>query len=103
MNAMSHNIPNLIGVKQNGVAGKIQQFVPGYMAMGSNGMGAMGQMAMELPKNTLPMMSGKGQFGPIEMGGMFTILKVRDGITNYEDPGWYKIPLGNSAGPVPKS
>jgi hypothetical protein len=26
------------------------------------------------------------------MGGMFAILKVRDGITSYEDPGWEKLP-----------
>jgi manganese oxidase len=52
------------------------------------------------PENTLPMMTGTGQFGPIEMGGMFTILKVRDGITSYEDPGWYQNPSGTVAAPV---
>jgi hypothetical protein len=40
------------------------------------------------------MMTGTGPFGPVEMGGMFTILKVRAGITSYEDPGWYKHPAG---------
>ena len=44
------------------------------------------------------MMSGKGPFGPIGMGGMFTILKVRDDIKSYDDPGWYKQPAGTSAG-----
>jgi hypothetical protein len=34
------------------------------------------------------------------MGGMFTILKVRDGITNYDDPGWYKNPPGTVASPI---
>jgi len=29
------------------------------------------------------------------MGGMFTVLKVRAGITSYEDPGWYKYPAGS--------
>lgn len=43
------------------------------------------------------MMTGEGQFGPIEMGGMFTVLKTRDGITNYNDPGWYKNPEGTVA------
>jgi hypothetical protein len=56
-------------------------------------------MEMQLPKNTLPMMTGTGQFGPIEMGGMFTILKVRDGITSYGDPGWYKMPPGTRRRP----
>ena len=34
------------------------------------------------------------------MGGMFTLLKVRDGITSYEDPGWYQNPAGTVASPV---
>ncbi len=97
MNAMAHDIPNLIGVNQKGVSAKMRKFVPGYMAMGTDGMGEMGEMQMPLPKNTLPMMTGDGQFGPIEMGGMFTILKVRDGITTYKDPGWYKNPPGTVA------
>ena len=43
------------------------------------------------PKNTLPMMMGKGPFGNIEMGGMFTVVKVRDHLKSYDnDPGWYK-------------
>jgi hypothetical protein len=33
---------------------------------------------------------GKHDF--IDMGGMFTVLKVRDGITRYADPGWYDGP-----------
>ena len=52
---------------------------------------------MELPENTLPMMTGTGPFGPIEMGGMFTIVKVRDGIESYADPGWYEHPGGTVA------
>ena len=31
------------------------------------------------------------------MGGMFTVLKVRDGIRSYEDPGWYENPPGTLA------
>jgi manganese oxidase len=54
-------------------------------------------MEMGRPKNTLPMMTGTGPFGPVEMGGMFTVLKVRAGITSYEDPGWYKHPPGSVA------
>ena len=40
----------------------------------------MAEMQMPLPANTLPMMTGFGQFGPIEMGGMFTVMKVREGL-----------------------
>jgi hypothetical protein len=31
------------------------------------------------------------------MGGMFTILKVRDHLTTYDDPGWYENPSGTLA------
>ena len=63
--------------------------------MGNSGMGAM--MDMGRPKNTLPMMTGKGPFGEIQMGGMFTLVKVREGITSYDDPGWYRQPDGTAA------
>ncbi len=108
MNAMDHGIPNLTGVDQAAAAQIIGKSVPGYMAMGTTGMGDMQEMAKMMggPENTLPMMTGDGPYGPIEMGGMFTILKVRDGITDYKDPGFYKPPKGTVAylvekGPVP--
>ena len=54
-------------------------------------------MSMPLPPNTLPMMTGTGQFGPIEMGGMFTVMKVREDLApgDYKDPGPYKNPPGH--------
>ena len=94
MNAMGHEIPNVIGVQQDEVGEKIRGLVPGYMAMGSDGMAehaAHGQHMAGLP-NTLPMMTGDGPFGPIEMGGMFTVVKVRKGLMSYADPGWYQHP-----------
>ena len=100
MNVMDHNIANLIGVNQEGVSEKVRSLVPGYMAMGQAGMHEMSEMNMGALKNTLPMMTGTGQFGPISMGGMFTVLKIRDGITSYEDPGWYKHPDGTVASKV---
>jgi hypothetical protein len=33
----------------------------------------------------------------ITMGGMFTVLKVRDQLANYDDPGWYEPPAGTQA------
>ena len=95
MNQMAHDLPVLTGVDQSGVEEKVRALLPGYMAMGETGMGGM--MMMGQPRNTLPMMSGDGQFGPIEMGGMFTVLKIREGITSYEDPGPYKNPPGTVA------
>jgi FtsP/CotA-like multicopper oxidase with cupredoxin domain len=98
MNAMGHQVPNLIGVDHRGVAKKINDLIPGYMVMGEKG-GSMGGMQMPLPENTLPMMTGEGPFGGIEMGGMFTVLKVREGLArgDYKDPGWYKHPAGTVA------
>jgi FtsP/CotA-like multicopper oxidase with cupredoxin domain len=95
MNAMNHDLPNMIGVRQGDAEEKIRKLLPGYMPMGDTGMGSI--MEMGRPPNTLPMMAGQGPFGPVEMGGMFTVLKVRDGITSYEDPGWYKHPEGTVA------
>jgi len=95
MNAMNHELPYMIGVDQRDAEQKVRAILPGTMMMGSTGMGGM--MEMGRPKNTLPMMTGKGPYGDIEMGGMFTVLKVRDGLTSYEDPGWYKPPEGTLA------
>lgn len=43
------------------------------------------------------MVGGPGPFDYSPMGGMFTVLKIREGITSYEDPGWYKHPEGTVA------
>lgn len=96
MNAMSHDVPNMLGVKTGGaLEERVRGILPGYMAMGEHGMGNM--MEMGRPKNTLPMMAGEGPFGAVEMGGMFTVLKVRAGLTSYADPGWYEHPAGSVA------
>lgn len=99
MGPMGHNVPNMLGVDQRGIAGKIGQLVDGYMAMGESGMSEMQEMQMPLPENTLPMMTGDGPFGPLEMGGMFTVVKVREGLAHddYRDPGWYRHPPGTVA------
>ena len=99
MNAMGHGVPTMIGVDQRGVAEKIDKLLPDYMVMGERGMAEMGAMEMPLPDNTLPMITGQGPFGPLEMGGMFTVVKVREGLArgNYKDPGWYKHPKGSVA------
>ena len=81
MNAMGHDVPTMIGVDQRDVAKKITSLVPDYMVMGDKGMPDMGEMEMPLPDNTLPMMTGAGPFGPIDMGGMFSVVKVRDDIS----------------------
>ena len=95
MNAMSHDLPNMIGTVPGANERKMRSVLPDFMTMGRAGMGDM--MDMGRPSNTLPMMAGSGHFGDVGMGGMFTVLKVRDGITTYEDPGYYKHPEGTVA------
>jgi FtsP/CotA-like multicopper oxidase with cupredoxin domain len=99
MNPMGHEVPTLIGVDHRGLVGKLQKLVPDYMVMGERGMADMGAMEMPLPDNTLPMMTGSGPYGPVEMGGMFTTLKVRRDQKpgDYRDPGWFKQPAGTQA------
>lgn len=99
MNQMGHNLPLMIGVDQKGVEQKLNSLVPGYMPMGSTGMGDMTDMGK--PRNSLLMGGGEGPFGSIFMGGMFTILKIRENLRGYdEDPGWYDHPAGTVAMPV---
>jgi hypothetical protein len=43
------------------------------------------------------MMTGFGQFRRIEMGGMFTVMKVRKGLVADDDPGPYRNPEGTVA------
>lgn len=110
MNAMGHGIANPLGVEQSVVAEKIRSLLPGYVPMGRDGMaehtehiamaasgnpehtGMHHMGGFEGPRNTLPMMTGEGPFGPLEMGGMFTVVKVRDRITDEKNVGWYKNP-----------
>jgi hypothetical protein len=99
MNAMGHDVRNFIGVQKRDLARPVRKLVPDYMPMGSDGMAMMGGMEMPMPENTLPMMTGFGQFGPIEMGGMFTLMKIREGLAanDYTDPGDYQHPKGTVA------
>ena len=106
MNAMGHDVPTMIGVDHREVVKKITNLIPDYMVMGERGMADMAEMTMEIPHNTAPMMTGEGPFGGVEMGGMFSILKVRKDQKrgDYSNPGWYKHPEGTVAfevnGPV---
>jgi hypothetical protein len=70
--------------------------------MGQDGMGDMGDMGMAVPPNSLPMVGAPGQHDYITMGGMFTILKVREELpADGSDPGWYKSPPGTLAEVAP--
>jgi FtsP/CotA-like multicopper oxidase with cupredoxin domain len=100
MNQMGHGLPNMLGVETRGLDATVQKVLPDYMTMGASGMGDMSEMSMGAPPNSIPMGGGNGPFGTIDMGGMFTVLKVREGITSYDDPGWYEHPPGTLAAPA---
>ena len=99
MNAMGHGVPNMLGVDTSESEARIRALLPGFMPMGDEGMAEhqVHSEHMDGPANTLPMMMGVGPYGRLEMGGMFTVVKVREGITSYEDPGWYTMPPGTQA------
>jgi hypothetical protein len=108
MNQMEHDLPNLTGINKGKIDDRIRKYFPDFMGlMGINGMGEMFEMygtnqnmmgmTPKLPKNISPIAGNPGPFGPIEMGGMFTIFKVRENLTSYADPGWYRHPPGTVA------
>ncbi len=99
MGAMGHDVPTMIGADHRGLVGAIQRANPEYMVMGERGMADMGEMEMPLPHNTFPMMTGNGPYGPVEMGGMFNVLKVRADLPagGYTNPDWYQQPAGTRA------
>jgi FtsP/CotA-like multicopper oxidase with cupredoxin domain len=99
MNAMGHDVPTMIGVDHRQVVKEITSLIPDYMVMGERGMADMAEMSMPLPDNTAPMMSGEGPFGSMEMGGMFTVVKVRRDQKpgDYRNPGWFRHPAGTVA------
>jgi FtsP/CotA-like multicopper oxidase with cupredoxin domain len=97
MNAMGHNVPTMIGVDHRGITREAARAAPGYMVMGERGMADMSEMEMPLPDNTVPMMTGTGPFGPLDMGGMFTVLSVRRGPDAGRSTGWYRHPPGTVA------
>jgi FtsP/CotA-like multicopper oxidase with cupredoxin domain len=100
MNQMGHDFPNMVGVKPEDFDERVRPLLPGYMTMGHTGMD-MGRMAevMPMPPNSIPMKGAVGPFGDyISMGGMFTVIKVRDRLASYDqDPGWYRHPRGTVA------
>lgn len=91
MNQMGHETPNMVGVSTPArLERKIRHLLPAYMTMGEAGMEDMATMRMAMPENSVPMRGFTGQYGATIMGGMATVLKVRDRVSGYEVPGWYE-------------
>lgn len=110
MNQMVHDLPNLVGIDKGDLESRIKKYYPNFMGlMNINGMGNMFEMygtehspmqgKIKFPPNMSPI-GNPGPFGVIELGGMFTIFKVREQLTSYADPGWYQHPDGTVAHPV---
>jgi FtsP/CotA-like multicopper oxidase with cupredoxin domain len=98
MNQMGHGLPNVTGVQPGDLDEQMRRLLPGYMTMGQHGMAEMASMQMPVPANSIPMLGGQGKHDVITMGGMFTVLKVRDRLARYDqDPGWYENPSGTLA------
>jgi hypothetical protein len=97
MNQMGHAGPFMVGADARRIDPRVQALIPGYMTMGQDGMGGMEEMGMPVPANSIPMKGGKGPFGAIDMGGMFTVLKVRDNPAAEDGTGWYQHPRGTVA------
>jgi FtsP/CotA-like multicopper oxidase with cupredoxin domain len=97
MNQMGHDVPVMLGADTRGIDRRVQALVPAHMSMGKRGMGDMGEMQMPVPENSIPMRGGQGPFARIDMGGMFTILKVRDEPDREDGAGFYQHPAGQVA------
>lgn len=102
MNQMGHGLPNVLGVNPDGLDEKMRQLLPNYMTMGQTGMADMGPMGMAVPPNSISMIGAQGPKDYITMGGMFTILKVREELPDGQvsDPGWYQDPANTQAQPA---
>lgn len=97
MTQMGHGTPPLIGADTSKLDRRMRRLVPGYMTMGTEGMGGMGEMSMPVPENSLPMRGAQGPFSYIDMGGMFTVLKVREDPDAADPNGWFVHPKGTVA------
>ncbi|MFY9342169.1 MAG: multicopper oxidase domain-containing protein [Planctomycetota bacterium] len=99
MTQMGHGIPNLLGVDPSMFDSKLGEVVPAFAQLGQMAHDPAKPDAADdtLPKNSQPMVGGTGGFGYVTMGGMVTVLKVRDGIKEYGDPGHYVHPKGTVA------
>lgn len=101
MNQMGHNLDLVIGADSAKMDELMAPVLGGGMMMGPTGMGDHGRHVemghMNVPQNSIPMVGGGGPHGYITMGGMFTILKVREELASYDDPGWYNEAAANRA------
>lgn len=97
MTQMGHGLSPMVGADTTTLDRRMRRVMPEYMSMGATGMGNMAEMGMAVPANSSPMRGGRGPFSYIDMGGMFTVLKVRDEPESSDPSGWYTHPAGTVA------
>ena len=98
MNQMGHGTPSMVGVDAKAIDARVRRLRKDFMAMGMGGMGGMAEMGMPVPDNSIPMGGGQGPFSYIDMGGMFTVLKVRDEVgDDGSHDEWFAHPEGSGA------
>lgn len=97
MNQMGHGGTNMVGADPGVIDALTSKLLPDYMTMGERGMGGMAEMGMPIPDGSISMLGGAGPHGHIDMGGMFTILKIRERLPRDGESGWYRNPPGTVA------
>jgi hypothetical protein len=95
MTQMGHGVPNMIGAQTQALDARLGRVVPQAMTMGQTGMGAA--MEMPIPTNSVAMRTAMGPYGAIGMGGMMTIIKVREHPTEADAKTPYALPSGTQA------
>lgn len=106
MNQMDHQFPNLVGVSADDLDKHLRELLPNYMTMATGGMNdSTGRPDHPIPPNSAPMGFTDGPFGSAPLGGMTSVLKVREEISDEalarnEAPSWYRHPRGSVAVPA---
>jgi FtsP/CotA-like multicopper oxidase with cupredoxin domain len=106
MNQMDNSFTNTVGMHPGALDPEVQQLLPNYMTMANGGMNdRTGRPMHPIPPNSIPMKNGDGPYGPIPFGGMTSIFKVREEISDEmlarnADPGWYEHPIDKVALPA---
>jgi hypothetical protein len=81
---MGHGLPNTIGIDPSVFDEALLASVPEYETMGEDDLPVT-------PSNSVAMLGGRGPQGYITMGGMFTVLKVRESIEGVDPKAWAPI------------
>ncbi len=97
MTQMGHRMSPMLGADTRRLDRRMRRVAPDFMTMGQTGMGGMDEMKMPVPRNSTPMRGGEGPFGGIDMGGMFTLLKVREDARAADPAGWHRHRRGRVA------